>query len=61
MLEDDGDREGDEIKLFESIVKLFDKALTYPKLQDLEQLYFPWNVLMQIRSLNSNVTCRWKS
>jgi hypothetical protein len=37
MLEDDGDGEGDEIKLFESIVKLFDKALTYPKLQDLEQ------------------------
>jgi hypothetical protein len=37
MLEDDGDGEGDEIKLFESIVKLLDKALTYPKLQDLEQ------------------------
>jgi hypothetical protein len=32
MLEDDGDGEGDKIKLFESIVKLFDNALTYPKL-----------------------------
>jgi hypothetical protein len=37
MSKDDGDGEGDEIKLFESIVKLFDKALAYIKLQDLGQ------------------------
>jgi hypothetical protein len=40
MLEHDVDGEGDETKLFKSIVKLFDKALTSFKLQDLEQSIF---------------------
>jgi hypothetical protein len=37
MLEHDVDGEGDETKLFKSIVKLFDKVLSSFKLQDLEQ------------------------
>ncbi len=36
MLEHDVDGEGDETELSKSIMKLFDKALTSFKLQDLE-------------------------
>ncbi len=56
MLEDDGDGEGDEIKLFESTMKLLDKALTYPKLQDLEQFVLFMECVDANQILNSNAT-----